>query len=74
MYNLRKLRVYDENIVRTVRFSNAYFQNALREWNLLDDEIKNSRSIFEFKRKLFQIIKPVKNSLYNISEIDGINS
>ena len=40
MYNLRKLRVYDENIVRTVRFSNAYFQNALREWNLLDDEIK----------------------------------
>ena len=72
MYNLRKPRVYDENIVRTVRFSNTYFQNALHEWNLLDDEIKNSRSISEFKRKLLQIIKPVKNSMYNISDIDGI--
>ena len=59
-YNLRKPRVYDQNIVRTVRFSNTYFQNSLHEWNLLDDEIKNSRSISEFKRKLLQIIKPVK--------------
>ena len=47
MYNLRKPRDYDENIVGTVRFSNTYFQNALHEWNLLDDEVKNSRSISE---------------------------
>ena len=72
MYSLRNPRVYDENIVRTVRFSNTYFQNSLHEWNLLDNEIKSSRSISEFKRKLLQIIKPVKNSLYNISDIDGI--
>ena len=72
MYNLRKPRVYDENIVRTVRFPNTFFQNALCEWNLLDDEIKNSRSISEFKRKLLQITKPVKKSMYKISDIDGI--
>ena len=71
-YSLRNPRVYDENIVRTVRFSNTYFQNSLHEWNLLDNEIKSSRSISEFKRKQLQIIKPVKNSLYNISDIDGI--
>ena len=62
MYSLRNPRVYDENIVRTVRFSNTYFQNLLHERNLLDNEIKSSRSISEFKRKLLQIIKPVKNS------------
>ena len=72
MYSLRNPRVYDENIVRTVRFSNTYFQNSLHEWKLLDNEIKSSRSISEFKRKLLQIIKPVKNSLYNISDIDSI--
>ena len=49
MYNLRKPRVYDENIVRTVCFSNTYFQNALHEWNLLEDEKTNLRSISEFK-------------------------
>ena len=34
--------------------------------------IKSSRSISEFKRAMLQIIKSVKNSLYNISDIDGI--
>lgn len=72
LYNLRNPRVYDQNIVRTVRFSNTYFQSTLHEWNLLDDEIKNSRSISEFKQKLLQIIKPVTNSMYNISDIDGV--
>ena len=40
-YNLRHARVYDQNIPRTVRFSNTYFQNVLYEWNLLDDGIKH---------------------------------
>ena len=71
MYNLRNPRVYDQNIVRTVRFSNTYFNNTLDEWNLLDDEIKNSMSISEFKRKLLEIIKPTKTSIYNISDIEG---
>ena len=72
MYNLRNPWVFDPNIAWTVRFSNTYFQNTLHEWNLLDDEMKNSRSISEFKWKLLQIIKPVKNSMYNISDIHGV--
>ena len=55
-YNLRHARAYDPIIPRTVRFSNTYFQNVLYEWNLLDNEIKNSASLGEFKRKVLAII------------------
>ena len=72
VYNLRNPRVYDDIISRTVRFSNTYFNNAIHEWNLLDDEIKNSKSISEFKRRVLEIIRPVRHSTYNISDINGV--
>ena len=33
------LGAYDQNVGRTVRFTNTYFQNTLFEWNLLADDI-----------------------------------
>ena len=71
-YNLRNIRNYDQNVGRTARYSNTYFQNALLEWNLLDDDTKNSTSISEFKRKLLAMIRPIKNSVYGINDIVGV--
>ena len=71
-YNLRHARVYDQNIPRTVRFSNTYFQNVLYEWNLLDDGIKNSASLGEFKRKVLAMIRPSRKPIFNIHDITGI--
>ena len=39
-YNLRNIRSYDQNVGRTARYSNTYFQNTPFEWNLLDDDTK----------------------------------
>ena len=71
-YNLRHARVYNQNIPRTVRFSNTYFQNVLYEWNLLDDGIKNSASLEEFKRKVLAMIRPSRKPIFNIHDITGI--
>ena len=71
-YNLRTIRAYDQGSCRTVRFANTYFQNTLYEWNLLSDEIKNSLTITEFKRKLLAIIRPLGNSCYDIHDIKGV--
>ena len=71
-YNLRKSRAYDQNVARTTRFSHTYFQNVLYEWNLLDHDIKNSQSISEFKQKLLAIIRPPKNTVYDVFDIEGI--
>ena len=50
----------------------AYFQNVFHEWNILDQDIRNSQSISEFKRKLLAIIRPTKNSYYDVFDIEGI--
>ena len=55
-------------------------QNALKhtlheffqEWNKLDENLENNAAIAEFKRKLFTIIKQVKNSLFGAFDILGV--
>ena len=64
--------MYSPSIGRTVRSSNTYFNNAPFEWNLLDSDIRGSKSIAEFKRKLLSKIRPTENSVYNIYDIEGI--
>ena len=66
------MRSFDQNVGRTVQYSNTYFQNAPFEWNLLDDDRESSTSIFEFKRKLLAMIRPKKNSVYGINDIVGV--
>ena len=48
-YGLRYPRDYEVKVARTNRFSYTYFHNTMFEWNLLDEEIKNSTSLFQFK-------------------------
>ena len=68
-YNLRNQRTYSCSSDKTVRFSNTYFSNTPFEWNLLDSDIRGSKSIAEFKRKLLSKIRPTENSVYNIYDI-----
>ena len=72
VYNLRNARDYEVHSARTNRFSNTYFYNTLFEWNLLDEEIKNSASLSIFKNKLLKTIRPPKKSIYNICDIEGV--
>ena len=71
-YNLRHAQACDPNIPRIVRFSNTYFHNVLYEWNLLDNEIKNSASLGEFKKKVLVTIGPSRNPIFNVHDIMGI--
>ena len=72
IYNLRNPYCYAQPTVRTIRYSNSYFQNAISEWNLLDNKIKNSPSVSQFKGDLLSTIRPSKNPTYNIRDIQGI--
>ena len=71
-YSLRNQRMYSPCIGKTVPFSNTYFCNAPYEWNLLDSDIRCSKSIAEFKRRLLSKIRPIENCVYNIYDIEGI--
>ena len=44
------------------------------EWNLLDEDTRNSVSIGEFKCKMLVQIRPPCTSVYNVDNITGIRN
>ena len=72
-YNLRRPNVYEPNVISTNRFSHTYFQNYMREWNLLDETIKNSPTVSVFKRELVRLVRPKKKSHFGIHDIEEYN-
>ena len=72
LHNLRHSRIYDQSAARTTRFSNTYFYNTLFEWNSLNEELKNSSTLAEFKRKLITRVRPEGNPIYGIANLQGI--
>ena len=71
-YNLKHFRYYEWNLSRMIRFSNSYIANILDKWNKLNAVVQWSPSISVFKRNFLQIIRPVKNPVYNIHDIKGV--
>ena len=59
-YSLRHVNEYDPIILKTVRLSHTYFHNVLVEWNALDNDIRESNTLGEFKGKLLAKIRPIR--------------
>ena len=57
---------------RTKPSSNTYFTSVLHKWNKLDENVRNSATIAEFKRKLLTVIRPLKKSLFGVFDIDCV--
>ena len=71
-YGLRGKCDYDIPFSKTKGSSNTYFTNVLHEWNKLGENVRNSVTIAEFKRKLLTVIRPLKRSLFGVFDIDGV--
>ena len=72
-YGLRRANIFDQPIERTNRYSNTYFQNCPKEWNRLDISVRSSQTISEFRKRLIQIVKPVKRSFFNVHDLYGVS-
>ena len=55
---------------RTKTFKNTFFPYCIDEWNNLDKEIRNAKSLYKF-RKFVKTEKP-GNSLYNVHDPVGV--
>ena len=71
-YNLRNPFVLKQSVGRTSRYSNTYFQNCIKEWNLLDIFVRNYPTLSQFKHNLIQIIRPPKRSTFGIHDVEGL--
>ena len=71
-YNLKRIHIFDQRVEQTDRYANVYFQNCPKEWNQLDVTLQSSQTISEFKRRLIQLVRPPKRSMFNIHDLDGV--
>ena len=60
-YNLRRPNMFESSAKSTNRFTHTYFQNCVREWNQLDQSIRNCPTISGFKLQLMRLVRPMKN-------------
>ena len=57
---------------RTESFNNSFFPYCINEWRKLDVEIKQSDSLHKFKKSILNFIRPTQNSIFDISDNEGI--
>ena len=69
-HELRHSRTYAQSAARTTRFSNTFSDTICV--NSLNEELKNSSTLTEFKRKLIARVRPEGNPIYGIANLQGI--
>ena len=71
-YNLRRPNVFESSAKSTDRFNHTYFQNCVREWNQLNQSIRNCPTISGFKQQLVRLVRPTKKSTFGAHDIEGV--
>ena len=61
-------------LIKTKRnfFKKSFFPSAIIEWNNLDPNLRNSKSISAFKEKILNFIRPSPNSFFDCHNPKGI--
>ena len=73
LYNeIPQERTFSYNLRRQNRFTHTYFQNCVREWNQLDQSIRNCPTISGFKLQLVHLVRPTKKSTFSAHDIEGV--
>ena len=57
---------------RTDRYDNSFFPFCINNWNNLDDSIKSSTSLNQFKTNLNKFVRPKGNTFYATRDSVGI--
>lgn len=73
-HDLRCQRKYDVPVSKTKRSLNTYFKYVFHEWDMLDEAVRNSATMAEFKCKLLTSIRQVKHSLFGLVDIVGVKT
>ena len=57
-------------LTRTKSFSKTFFPYCIDEWNKLNPEIRNAKSIYTFKKSI--VTEKLENSLFNVHDSIGV--
>ena len=53
-------------------FKNSYFPSTINEWNKLDSNIRNSKTLNILKLKILKLIRPTTNSIFGCYNPIGV--
>ena len=67
--NQKNLRQFS---TRTKIFESSFFSYCIKEWNNFSEELRKIKSTVQFKTKILSFIRPPKNSIFKIYDINGI--
>ena len=69
-YNLRRPNLFESSVKSIDRFTDTCFQNCVRQWNQLDQSIRNCPTISGSKSQLVRLVTPTKKSIFGVHDID----
>ena len=57
---------------RTEAFSNSFYPYCIKEWRILNPNIRQSETFDQFKRSILKIIRPIQNSIFDVVDHEGV--
>ena len=64
--------IFREIRCRTTKYSNSFFPNSIKSWNIFLTNFENFPSFTEFKRFLLTLFRPTFKSVFGIHDPSGI--
>ena len=71
IYSLRKNNYLTSIRWRSKKFRNSFYPDAIELWNNLDDKIRNTPSLSQFKTSLLKLIRPEKKEIF-VNDLIGV--
>ena len=72
LFGYRHSNIIRPILCRTERYRNSFFPDSVNSWNGIGPELRAAESLSIFKKNILKIIRPVKRSLFNIHNTNGI--
>ena len=72
IYSSRNSKNVETYYCRTHQFKYSFFPYPIIEWNKLDINLRNAKSILIFRNSLLKIGRSMENSIYNIHDPVGV--
>ena len=72
LFGYRYTNVLDTIFCRTDRYQNSFFPDSVILWNVLGPELRGAESLSIFKKNILKLYRPVKKSIFNIHNPNGI--
>ena len=71
-FSFHRDRVIGQIRARTERFKSSFYPHCLKEWSILDPQIRNDPFVDAFKKYIVLIVRPNAKSIFGMYDQIGL--